>query len=74
MPVDVDALGLDPPVHTVVACIGKHRGFLSVHQRMRLRHVVDVGCCAHHRVHQARVRIAPNVRLHPEVPLVALFV
>lgn len=39
MPVDFDALRLFAFAHALVARVGKDIGFLSVHQRMRLRHV-----------------------------------
>lgn len=72
VPVDLDVLCFNALAYALVARVGKDVGFLSVHQRVCLRHVVDVGRCAHHRVHQARIHIDSNVRHHPEVPLVAL--
>ena len=40
---------------------------------MALGDVIDVGCGTDDGVNQARVGIDTNVRLHAEVPLVALF-
>ncbi len=41
-----------------------------MHKRMGLGHVVDVGSRSHHGVHEARVGIDSDVRLHSKVPLV----
>ncbi len=43
-----------------------------MHQGMRLRHVVGIGRRCRDRVHQARVSVHANVRLHAKVPLAAL--
>lgn len=43
MPMRPDALGILALVDTLVTGIGEHVGFLSVHERVRLGHVVDVG-------------------------------
>ena len=43
MPVDPNVLRLLSFSHTLVTRVGEDIGFLSVQQRMRLRHVVDVG-------------------------------
>lgn len=72
VPVDVFALDLFALVHTLVARIGKDVTLLTVEQLARLRDVADVGSSAHHRVHQTRVGIHPDVGLHAKVPLVAL--
>ena len=56
----------------LVAGIGEHARFLSVHQRLRLGHVVDVGRGADHGVNPAAVGVDTDVALHAEVPLVAL--
>jgi hypothetical protein len=32
-----------------------------MHQRAGLRHIVDVGRCAHHRMYQSRIGIHANV-------------
>ena len=61
MPVRLDALRLLARGHTLVARVGKHIGFFTVHQRAGLRHVVDVGGGAHHLVHQTRIGIHANV-------------
>ena len=72
MPVGLDVLRLFSLAHALVARVGEHIALLAMHQRTGLRHVVDVGRCADDRVHQARVGVHPDVRLHAEVPLVAL--
>ncbi len=72
MPVGLDVLRLFSLAHALVARVGEHIALLAMHQRTGLRHVVDVGRCADDRVHQARVGVHPDVRLHAAVPLVAL--
>lgn len=59
-------------VNTSVARVGKDLCFLAVQQRRCLRDVVGVGGRGGDGVHQARIGIHANVRLHTEVPLVAL--
>jgi hypothetical protein len=71
MPVHT-TLGLWAFVRILVARVSKGISFFAVQQLVRLGHIVDVGCRAFHAVHQARVGIHANVRLHAEVPLVAL--
>ncbi len=39
---------------------------------MRLRDIGDIRRCGHYRVGDTRIRIDPNMRLHPEMPLVSL--
>ena len=56
--------------HADVTGVTMHRLLLAVQQRMGLGHVIDVGCRTHHGVHQSRVGVHANVRLHAEVPLV----
>jgi hypothetical protein len=46
--------------------------FVAVQQRMRLRHVGHVASSADHGVDQAGGHIRADVRLHAEVPVVAL--
>ncbi|MCY1375362.1 hypothetical protein D9M69_627720 [compost metagenome] len=72
MPIDINVLSLFALFHALVARVGKHIGFLAVHQRVRLCHIVDVGRRAHHGMHQSRFGVHADVRFHPEVPLVAL--
>jgi len=55
-----------------VAGIRKDHRFFTVQQAMTLRDIVDIGRCADDGVHQARVGIDTDMRLHPKVPLVAL--
>ena len=57
MPIGFDALNFFALGHTLVAGIGKYIGFFTMDQLAGLRHVVDVGRCSHHGVHQARVGI-----------------
>ncbi len=57
--------------HALVAGIAQRDRFLPVQQAVRLGHVVDVGRRGQHRVHQPRVQVDADVRLHAEVPLVA---
>mmetsp|Transcript_39182 Transcript_39182/g.92016 ORF Transcript_39182/g.92016 Transcript_39182/m.92016 type:complete len:247 (-) Transcript_39182:3189-3929(-) len=59
-------------VHALIARVAPGIALLAVQQTRGLRHVVDVCGGADDAVHQARVRIRTNVRLHAEVPLVAL--
>mmetsp|Transcript_53128 Transcript_53128/g.124272 ORF Transcript_53128/g.124272 Transcript_53128/m.124272 type:complete len:381 (+) Transcript_53128:1249-2391(+) len=61
-----------PLVHALVARIAEGRVLLAVQQLAGDVQVVDVGRCAHHRVHQAGCSIHADVGLHPEVPVVAL--
>jgi len=56
----------------VVARISKDQLLFPVRQRMVLRDVVDVGCRADDRMHQARLSVHPNMGFHAEVPLIAL--
>src|SRR3546814_7994798 len=62
VPVGLDALRLLALGHTLVARVGEHIGFFSVHQRAGLRHVIDVGRRSHHCVHQARIGVYADVR------------
>ena len=41
-------------------------------QRLSLRNIADIARRANHRMYQAGVRIDSNIRLHAEVPLIAL--
>ena len=55
-----------------VARVGKDHFFLSMQQGMCLRNIVGIGRRCRDRMHQARVSVHANVRLHAKVPLVAL--
>ncbi|RMU61817.1 hypothetical protein ALP25_200120 [Pseudomonas syringae pv. syringae] len=55
-----------------ISGIGVHRVFLPVQQLGYLGHVRHVGGGAVHVMHQTRFDIGADVRLHPEVVLVAL--
>ena len=57
---------------STIARIIEYIRFVAVHQRVGLRHVVDVSCGADHRVNQSRVGIHADVDLHAEVPHVPL--
>eukprot|EP00952_Eustigmatos_sp_NYUAD-ZCMA_P003416 14924-Eustigmatos_ZCMA.PRE.1 len=72
VPVGLDALGFFALAHALVARVGEHIALLPMHQPCGLRHVIHIGSRADDRMHQPRVGIHPNVRLHPEVPLIAL--
>jgi hypothetical protein len=50
-------------VHTLIADVTKDVRLLAMQKMMRLGHIIDMGRCAHHRVHLARVSIDPDVRL-----------
>ena len=43
VPVDLDVLRFIALADTLIARVGKDIGFFSMHQRVRLRHVLDVG-------------------------------
>ena len=58
--------------YALVACITEHLRLLAVQQLVRLAHIAYVGRRRHDRMHQPGLGIDADVRLHPEVPLVAL--
>ena len=58
--------------HPGVARVGVRHLFLPMQKLMRLAEVRHVGDRAGDAMHQARGGIRANVRLHPEMPLVAL--
>ncbi|AAW76345.1 unknown protein [Xanthomonas oryzae pv. oryzae KACC 10331] len=66
------ALQLVAFFRTGVAAVAEHAVFLAVQQCVRHRDIGHVGCGALHVVYQPGKFIHPNVRLHPEIPLVAL--
>ena len=59
-------------IRTGVAAVAKHAVFFAMQQRVRHRDVGDVGGCAMDVVHQPGKLIHADVRLHPEIPLIAL--
>ncbi len=72
VPGDRPRLVFRSPVDALVAGIAEHDRLLPLQQAVRLGHVVDVGRRGEHRVHQPRVEVDADVRLHAEVPLLAL--
>ena len=70
MPVHVR--GFWPLDRALVTGIGKRDRFFTVQQAMALLDIVDIGRCADDGVHQARVCVHADMRLHIEVPLVTL--
>jgi len=70
--VPVHAGGFRSLAGSLVTRIGKHHGLLTMQQAVALGHIVDVGCGTDDSVHQARICIHTNVRLHAKVPLIAL--
>ena len=69
--VPIHARGLCSLAGTKVARIGKHHVLLAMQQAMTLRDIVDIGSSADDGVHQARLCVHVNMRLHAKVPLVA---
>src|SRR6266542_7124340 len=78
---DPAALGRDLPAQpltlnaglgTGVTSIGMDHLFLAVQQLLDLLDIGLVRRCRRHRVYQTGVGVHANVRLHPEVPLIAL--
>jgi hypothetical protein len=63
VPAELFALVFFPLVCALVAGVTKDVRLLAMQKMMRLGHIIDIGRCAHHRVHQARVSIDPDVRL-----------
>ena len=59
-------------LHPLVACVAPRRRLTAVQQRTRLRHVACVGRRRRQAVRQTRPGVHPDVRLHPEIPLLAL--
>ena len=70
--VPIHARGLRSFAGTKIARIGKHHVLLSGQQAVSLSHIVDIGSSADDGVHQDRLCVHANVRLHSKVPLVAL--
>lgn len=62
----------DALVRTGIAAVATHRVPIAMQQLMGLGDVSHFGRRALHVVHQARGIVHADVRLHPEIPLVAL--
>ena len=58
---------------STVGRVGPDTGFFPVQQVVQHLAVMDIGRCGGNRVNQFRLAVHANVRLHAEVPLVALF-
>lgn len=65
-------VGIGPLVYTLIACIAKGIRFLSLQQAVGFDHVVHIATATSHAMHQPRVGIHPDVRLHTKILLVAL--
>src|SRR3954467_336979 len=74
VPGDVTLLKFRPFVSSGIASIAEEVFLLAMQQRRCLSNVGFVGGGALDCVHQARGNIDADMRLHPEVPLIALFV
>ena len=59
-------------VHTLVARVAPCLRLVTMQQHARLRHVRRVGGRRRQAVRQTRFGVHPDMRLHPEVPLVSL--
>ena len=55
-----------------IATVSTHYVFLSMQQPVYLRDIGHVRCCTVNVVDKARCVIHANVRLHPDIPLIAL--
>ena len=65
--------GIGPKFVTpLIPGISPHCLFTTVQQLVGLSNVVHVGRCGAHAMDYARLRVHPDVRLHPEAPLVPL--
>ena len=63
---------MDSLVHALVAGIAEGRVLIAMQQRNSNVDVTHVGCGAHHRVYQPRRCTHVDMRLHAEIPLIAL--
>ena len=70
--VPLSACGLGPLGNTLVSGISKDHCFLTMQLAVPLGQIINIGSRTDHGVHQARLCIDSDMRLHPEVPLVAL--
>lgn len=59
-------------LHASIACVTEGDLLLAVQQFVRLGHIGRIRRRRHQRMRQPRVGVHADVRLHPEVPLVAL--
>ncbi|KRH79055.1 hypothetical protein FERRO_01160 [Ferrovum sp. JA12] len=64
--------GVDRPVFLVIPPISQNQSFLAMQAGFHHRDVGDLGCRAFNGMHQAAFGIDADVRLHAEMPLVAL--
>src|ERR1700730_608570 len=72
---EIAGLGGMLPDHHPLAAIGliiPHPGLLPMQQLGQYRAVGDIGRRRHHRMDQLGSTVDPEMRLHPEIPLVAL--
>ena len=68
--VKVQACSFSPLAGSLVARTGKDDCLLAIQKAVSLGDIVDIGGCADDGVHQARVCIHPNMRLHAKVPVI----
>ena len=71
-PFDGLALVLGTFLDALVTRISEHRALLAMQQGVGLAHVAGVGGRRDQRMHQPRLSIDANVRLHAELPVVTL--
>jgi len=72
---EIAGLGRMLSDHRPLAAVGlitPQAGLLPVQQLGQHRAVGDIGRCGHHGVDQLGAAVDPEMRLHPEIPLVAL--
>jgi hypothetical protein len=72
-----EVLGLRcmPPDYRFLAAIRlitPHAGLFAMQEMRQYRAVGDIGRCGDHRMDQLGAAVDPKMRLHPEVPLIAL--
>jgi len=64
--------GFRPFLGALIPGVAEALFLMTMKERLRLCDVIDVGRCADHRMYQPGVGIDADVRLHAEVPLIAL--
>jgi hypothetical protein len=72
---EIAGLGRMLSDHRALAAVGliaPHAGLLPVQQLGQYRAVGDIGRRSHHGVDQLAAAVHPDMRFHPEIPLVAL--
>lgn len=69
LPARIVTCQFDSLVHALVASVPEGRMLLTMQQRASNVDVAQLGCPAHHRMHQALLRVHTNVRLRAKVPL-----